>query len=346
MVTLGAGGYLKRATKSGWQKDSGTGRGWLLFFYSVPSKPVSNRMKIWRMLAKAGALSLKGAIYVLPYSDDHYEFCQWLVSSVAVARGEAAFVRTDRIETMKDDEIIEMFNRQRAKDYLGLEKRLDELERKVGNIRKGAGAMSDRKIEEELNRFVKEFQQAGGIDFFFSDARKELEKRMKAITAEIAALSRAETGERAVEVVPRRAADYQGKIWVTRKRPFVDRMASAWLIRNFIDREATFGFIDESEIDGLDKDTVTFDIRGGEFTHVGDMSTFEVLLKAFCLKEKSLGVMAEIVHQVDLKDDKYSNPAAEGLRDILEGVRRTARDDHEALEKGTIIMEMLHASKS
>lgn len=340
------GGFLTKTMNPKRQKNSRTERGWLLFFYSVPSKPVSNRMKIWRMLAKAGALSLKGAVYILPYSDDHYEFCQWLVSSVAAVQGEAAFVRIEKIETMKDDEIIEMFNQQRAKDYVGLEKKLDELERKAGNIRKGAGAISDRKIEEELNRFVKEFQQAGGIDFFFSDARKELEKRMKAIAAEIAALSRARTREQAVEVVQRRAADYQGKLWVTRKRPFVDRMASAWLIKNFIDREATFGFVDESEIEGLGKDAIPFDVRGGEFTHLGDMSTFEVLLKAFGLKEKSLGIIAEIVHQVDLKDDKFSNPAAEGLREILEGIRRTAGDDHDALEKGMGIMEMLYASKS
>lgn len=328
------------------QYDFRTERGWLLFFYSVPSKPVSSRMKIWRMLAKAGAVSLKGAVYVLPYSDDHYELCQWLFASVTAVQGEAAFVWIDRIETMKDDEIIAMFNQQRAKDYLGLEKKLDELERKVGTIRKGAGTMSGRKIEEELNRLVNEFQQAGGIDFFFSDARKVMEERMKAIASEIAALSRARPGEPVVEIAQRRVADYQGKLWVTRKRPFVDRMASAWLIRNFIDREAMFGFVEESEVDGLGKDTVSFDIRGGEFTHVGDMSTFEVLLKAFGLREKSLGVMAEIVHQVDLKDDKFSNPAAEGLREILEGIRRTSRDDQYALEKGIGIMEMLYASKS
>lgn len=321
-------------------------QGWLLFFYSVPAKPVSSRMKIWRMLAKAGAVSLKGAVYILPCSDDHYEFCQWLVSSVAAVQGEAAFVRIDRIETIKDADIIEIFDLQRAKDYLGLEKRLDELERKVRTIGKGAAVMSDRKIEEELNRFVKEFQQAGGIDFFFSDARKELEKRMEVVASEIAALSRAETLKQEVEVVPRSAVNYQAKLWVTRKRPFVDRMASAWLIKRFIDKEAKFGFVEESEIEGLGQDAVSFDVRGGDFSHVGDLSTFEVLLKAFGLKEKSLGTMAEIVHQVDLKDEKFSNPAAEGLREILEGIRKTAISDHEALEKGMDIMEMLYASRN
>jgi len=142
----------------------------------------------------------------------------------------------------------------------------------------------------------------------------------------------------------RRAADYQGKRWVTRKRPFIDRIASAWLIKGFIDKKAVFGFIDESEIEGLDKDTIAFDMVGGEFTHVGDMSTFEVLLKSFGLKGKALGVVAEIVHQLDLQDEKYRNPAAEGLREILDGIRKTVKDDHEALEKGMSIFEMLYAA--
>lgn len=327
-------------------KDSIDDHCWLLFFYSVPSKPVGNRMKIWRMLTKAGAVQFKGAGYLLPFSDDHYEFFQWLVSSVAAMQGEAAFVKIEKIETMKDNEIIQLFNQQRAKDYVELEKKLDELERKIGNVRKGAGTMSDKKIEEELNRLVKEFQQTGGIDFFFSDARKELEKRLKIIANEFAGLTGADKQRLSVEIAQRRIADYQGKLWVTRKKPFIDRMASAWLIKRFIDKDAAFGFVAEDDLESLGKDTIAYDIMGGEFTHLGDMSTFEVLLKTFRLKDKALGIIAEIIHQLDLNDEKFKNPAAEGLREILEGVRRTAKDDNEALEKGMSIMEMLYASKS
>ena len=99
-----------------------------------------------------------------------------------------------------------------------------------------------------------------------------------------------------------------------RKRPFIDRIASAWLIKGFIDKKAAFGFIDESEVENLDKDTISYDMVGGEFTHGGDMRTFEVLLKSFGLKDRALVAIAEIVHQLDLNDEKFRNPAADGLR--------------------------------
>jgi len=293
---------------------------------------------------KTGAVQFKGSVYILPSSDDHYEFFQWLVSSVAAMQGEAAFVRVTKIETMKDDEIIRLFNQQRAKDYLDFNKRLDEFENKIAGIGKGVGTVTNKKIGEELNKFVKEFQEIGKIDFFFSKERKELEKRLEAIASEITGMSHAKSSNQALEVAQRRAADYQGKIWVTRKKPFIDRIASAWLIKGFIDKDAVFVFIDENKLESLDKNTVTYDIVGGEFTHIADMSTFEVLLKAFGLKGKALGIMAEIVHQLDLMDAKYKNPAAEGLREILDGIRKTVKDDHEALEKGMSIFEMLYAA--
>lgn len=326
------------------KKDKTKKQEWLLFFYSVPSKPVSNRMRIWRTLVKTGAVQFKGAVYILPFSDDHYEFFQWLVSSVAAMQGEAAFVRVTRIETMKDDEIIRLFDQQRAKDYLDFSKRLDEFENKIVGIGKEVGTVKNKILGAELSKFVKEFREIGEIDFFSSKERKELEKRLEAIAPKITGMSRAKSGNQTLEVVQRRAADYHGKIWVTREKPFIDRIASAWLIKGFIDKDAVFGFIDEKEVESLDKKMVAYDIAGGEFTHIGDMSTFEVLLKAFGLKGKALGIMAEIVHQLDLKDEKYKNPAAEGLRKIFDGIRKTVKDDHKALEKGMSIFEMLYAS--
>jgi len=147
-------------------------------------------------------------------------------------------------------------------------------------------------------------------------------------------------------ILTRDITKYQGKVWVTRKKPFVDRMASAWLIRKFIDSKAVFGFINEKEIDTLDKKSSAFDIRGGEFTHSGDRCTFEVLIKAFGLKDKILRKMAEVVHDLDMRDDKYKAAEARGLEDILSGIRKSAKDDAEALEKGMAVFEMLYTSKT
>lgn len=317
---------------------------WLLFFYSVPSKPVSNRMKIWRMLVKSGAVQFKGAAYILPSSDDHYELFQWLVTSVTSMKGEAAFVNVSNMETMKQAEIISLFDQQRERDYQELGERLDDFENRVRSIRKRVSSIDNKKIKDELNKFLKEFQEIVRIDFFSSRGRKDMEMRLSTVAAEITGMTREEPHLQEIKVKKRRAADYQGKVWVTRKKPFIDRFASAWLIREFIDKKATFGFIDESEIESLNKDWVAYDMVGGEFTHVGNSCTFEVLVKSFGLKGKAIGRVAEIVHQLDLNDELYKHPVAEGLVAILDGIRKTVTDDHEALAKGMSVFEMLYAS--
>ena len=327
------------------QKDAAKGAGWLLFFYSVPSKPVSNRIKVWRRLAKAGAIQLKGAGYMLPHNEGHYELFQWLVSEVEAMKGEAAFVHIDHIETMEDDEIIGLFNRQRERDYRPIEKKLEELERKISSARKGSASLKDGRLPEQLGKYVKAFEEVRKLDFFSSGTGDELGEKIKAIEEEIKRFPGAGAQKPADGIQPKALEKYQGKTWVTRKRPFVDRMASAWLIKKFIDQKAVFGFIHEQDIKDAAQEAVIFDIRGGEFTHVGDMCTFEVLMKSFGIRDRALRKMAEVVHELDVEDEKYRNPAAKGIEEILTGIRKTARDDTEALEKGMNVFEMLYVSK-
>ena len=126
----------------------------------------------------------------------------------------------------------------------------------------------------------------------------------------------------------------------------MDRIASAWLIRRFIDPRAVFKFIEEDEIAGSEKGLVSFDIKNGEFTHQGDLCTFEVMIRVFGLKDKALKKMAQIVHQIDLKDEKYPAPEARGIEELLNGIRKTVKADGEILEKGMALFEMLYASKT
>ena len=316
---------------------------WLLFFYSVPSKPVNARMKIWRRLAKAGAVQLKGAVYILPYNEEHLELCQWLVSEVMAMKGDGAFVEVDKVETMTEREIIDLFKEQREKDYISVEKNLEEFERKISSIRKGSGISDSRRFLEEFNKHLKEFEEIRRIDFFASKIGTVLKKKIEVLQREIKGLSGHEI-KPVLAVTSRNIKDYQNKTWATRKNPFVDRMASAWLVKKFIDKKAVFKFIDEKDLETLDKDSIAFDIRRGEFTHSGDMCTFEVLIKAFGLKDKALKKIAEVVHELDIKDDKYKNPEAKGIEDILMGIRKTAKDDAEILDKGMVVFEMLYAS--
>ncbi len=319
---------------------------WLLIFYSVPSHPVSNRMKIWRKLARSGAVQLKGAVYILPHNEEHYELCEWLVSEVTSMGGDGTFVRVPVVETMRESEIIALFNGQRENDYREIEKKLEELERKISTIRKGGRGQNINKLSEQLSRDKKEFEDIRRVDFFASKIGTVLQKRIMAMENEVKGMSTPPVKERTAALTPKRSVEYQGKTWVTRKKPFVDRMASAWLIKQFIDPGASFRFIEEKELGSLDKRSPTFDIRGAEFTHQGDLCTFEVLVKSFGIKDRAIKRIAEVVHDLDVKDEKYNNPETSGIEDILTGIRKTANNDDKALEKGMAVFDMLYASKT
>ncbi len=323
---------------------------WLLIFYSVPSKPVSNRMKIWRKLVKVGAIPLKGAVYILPYSEEHYELCQWLMSEVSAMGGEGDFVITDNFEMLKNTEITALFNTHREADYINMEKRLNEFEIKVNSIKKGSKAKNIRTSKDRLNRHVKDFEDIKKIDFFSSKMGRRVESKLQSLRTEFKKITWTDMKKGDIEqriAIPHRSReDYHGRTWVTRKKPFVDRMASAWLIKKFIDRKAVFQFINERERENVDKDSVTVDMRGGEITHIGDLCTFEVIVKSFGIKDKVIKKIAELVHELDMRDDKYSPPETKGIEEILLGIRKTIPNDMDALEKGISVFEMLYASKT
>jgi hypothetical protein len=333
---------MKQSSPRGAAKSEG----WILFFYTVPSKPVSNRMKVWRKLLKAGAVQLKGAVYILPFKDEHYELLQWLVSEIAEMRGEGAFTRIEHIDTMTDSEIIALFDRQRANDYRTIERAMGDLEGRLSSIRQGGKPQNTKGLSDQFSRLLKEFEEVKRMDFFSSKYGDALHKRIKSVDEELKKLSGIKTTKQSHATISPRATDrYQGKVWVTRKKPFVDRMASAWLIKRFIDKSAAFDFIDERNVDAVGRNSIIFDIRGGEFTHIGDLCTFEVLVKTFGLEDKTIKKMAEIVHDLDTKDEKYNSKEARGLEDILIGIRKTAEDDRDALEKGMQVFEMLYMAK-
>jgi hypothetical protein len=318
---------------------------WLLIFYSVPSHPVSNRMMIWRKLAKAGAVQLKGAVYILPATEEHEELLQWLIGEVKSMGGDGAFVRSAEIRTMADADIRRIFTLQADQEYHRLEKALDVLERKIQSIRKGTKNEDSKRLADQVAKIAKEFEGIARRDFFNSSTGQPIKKRVQALEDGLRDAKK-KLPEEAASIVAKRPADYQGKIWATRKNPFVDRMASAWLIKRFVDPKASFTFIDERAVASLDNKTVAFDMRGAAFTHVGDLCTFEVLVKSFGIKDKAVKKIAEIVHDLDVKDDKYGKPETTGVEDILAGIRKTAKNDADGLERGMAAFEMLFQSKT
>jgi len=323
------------------------GREWLLIFYSVPSHPVSNRMKIWRKLAKAGAVQLKGAVYILPATEEQEEFLLWLIGEVKSMGGDGAFVRTAEIKSMDEADIRELFLKQAEQEYRGFEKSLNDLERKVQSIRKGTTSKDKEGggFSGQAAKLAKELEDIRKRDFFSAAPGREMATRMTALHTALKGLDK-HTPERPEAVKLKRTVDYQGRTWFTRKKPFIDRMASAWLIQRFIDPKAAFKFISENDVASISGKTIVFDMPGGEFTHVGDWCTFEVIVKSFGIKDKAVRKIAEIVHDLDVRDEKYGNPEAAGVEAVLTGIRKTAKNDEETLERGMVAFEMLYQSKT
>jgi hypothetical protein len=302
-------------------------------------------MRIWRRLAKTGAVQLKGAVYILPANDEHHELFQWIIGEVKSLGGDGSFVRTPRIETLKDTEVRGLFNAQRDTEYREVDKLLDDMDRKIQSARKGAvGGIRDS-VTGPLATLRKTYDEIRGRDFFDAPSGKATERRIRSLEAMLKGLQEPDTKEPA-PLARKDPKEYHRKVWVTRKRPFIDRMASAWLIRRFVDPAATFRFIDEKDAGRLSTGEIAFDLQGGEFSHYGQLCTFEVLVRSFGIKDKAVRKIAEIVHDLDVKDDKYGNSSGSGIEEILIGIRKTIKEDADMLEKGMAVFEMMYQSRT
>lgn len=322
---------------------------WLLFFYSIPATPVNNRVKVWRKLVKTGAVQLKGGVYILPYREEHHEALQWMLTELPGLNGEGLLVGTDSIEPLRHEEIITLFNEQRRPEYQAIARKIDEFSSRISNLRKGGRDRKSTSLFRQYEKIHNEFQAVQQRDFFQSDPGQDLAAQLSALRRQLEELTAVEKGHKSSTATElpggRTINDFSGLTWLTRRRPYVDRMASAWLIRRFIDAKATFAFKDEAALQaprGIRE--VSYDVRNGDFTHVDDLCTFEFLIKAFGLEGKRLDHLAGIVHDIDIKDGKFSAPEAHVIEMIIKGIRNRALSDSETLEQGMAIFEALYLS--
>jgi hypothetical protein len=315
----------------------------------VPASPVNNRVKIWRRLAKTGAIQFKNSVYVLPYSEVHYEFFQWLLNEVDAIGGDGGFVSVDKFESIKDDNVIAMFNAVREGDYAAIEKHLDEIDRNFVNVKmsaNSAGVNSFKKVLERLNKLSNDYEEIKKIDFFSLCEKKTISKRLNNLKEDIVFQMNPSLVEKEKKIVLRKAEDYRGKRWITRKNPYVDRLSSIWLIKRFIDKDAVIAFQSENEMDfSSPADAIYFDVVGGEFTHIGDDCTFEVLVKSFGIKDSIVRAIAEVIHEIDMKDGKYKSADSAGVEKILSGMTKHVKSDAEAVNKAIEIFDFLYESK-
>jgi hypothetical protein len=297
----------------------------------MPSKPERNRLRIYRRLQKEGTLSLKDGVHILPFSDDQYEFFQWLSQEIKSLGGEMQFVTIEKIEMMENSDVITLFQKQAEGSYNAVEEKLKAFSLDLSK---------EHEARQNLKKIIRDFDALYAIDFFHSQKGKSLQKAIQNAQSKLeASLNSTSATEPMVPL--RNIADYQGKQWQTRTRPFVDRMASAWLIRKHIDPKAEFIFA--NTIDTSKSDCITYDMNEATFTHIGDLCTFEVLLKSFNIEDNILDSMAKIIHNLDINDDKYCTPEAEGIKLILTAIRTDGIDDNAILKKSDEIFEYLYA---
>ncbi|QWR77936.1 chromate resistance protein ChrB domain-containing protein [Candidatus Magnetomonas plexicatena] len=324
-------------------------RRWLLFFYTVSASPVNNRVKVWRRLAKAGAIQFKNSVYVLPFTEAHYEFFQWLLSEVDSVGGDGGFVVVEKFENIKDNDVIKLFDTVREGDYEKHEKHLDEIDRNFINAKMSSDSTcvnSFQKILERLNKLYSEFEEIKKIDFFNLYKTKTIEDRLNELKEAVIFHLNPASSEKTRKIELRKIEDFGGRRWVTRKKPYIDRLSSSWLIRRFIDKDAVIAFEDESKMDlSAASDTIYFDVVGGEFTHIGDDCTFEVLVKSFSIKDAAVKHIAELVHEIDMKDGKYRSVESAGVEKIISGMRKRVKTDEDLVNKATEIFDFLYESK-
>jgi hypothetical protein len=305
---------------------------WLVLSYTLPTGPSSSaRVTLWRRLRRLGAIAPVGGAYVLPAREECVEAFQWLAQEIRQAQGEALVMRVEGFEGLTDAQIIELFCAARAKDYAEIDTQATALE---ATLSERSDTTAITQAQELLERLRRRHADIARIDYFACDDGPRVAAHVRRI-AEIVAPTTTATAH----VTGRSIDAYRGRVWVTRPRPHVDRLACAWLIRRFIDPQAVIRYANEP---GADE--VSFDMPDAHFGHQGDRCTFETMLAAFGLDDAGLQALGAIVHEIDLRDGRAVPPEAIGVDAILRGWLHLDMTDATREAHGIALFEGLYAT--
>jgi hypothetical protein len=316
--------------------DSNEGR-WLLLIHQLPPKPDYFRVKIWRRLQRLGAVAIKNSVYVLPKNDQTQEDFQWVLREIVEGGGDASLCEARFVEGLSDDQVEALFQAARGAEY----DQIVEEARRLAEIPVPDGQIEETrrtKSEVDLARLKRRLAEVVAIDFFGAPGREAAEGLVSGVDAR---MRDKRLGKEIGNVTATRREDLQGKTWVTRKGIHVDRMASAWLIRRFIDSGARFKFVPAKGYKPL-PDELRFDMFEAEFTHEGDRCSLEVLIERTGLNEPALGPIAEIVHDIDLKDSKFGRQETIGIERLIAGIAMANKDDETRLARGEAVFDDLY----
>ena len=303
---------------------------WVILPLQLPARPSNARVKTWRRLQQLGAIPVKHAVYVLPQSTQSLEDFSWLRTEIESVGGQATVFTASTIDDLDEAEIVEQFRVARAADFKQLLADILLFERHARSARSPARA-------KELRGFRERLDHTKSIDFFSAPGSIDAETALTALERQLRRPVPAPAFAAVEEQID--PASYLGRTWLTRPRPGVDRFASAWLIRRFIDSQARFAF-------GTDPaampDAVPFDMYDAVFRHEGARCTFEVLALRFGVHDLTVRRIGEIVHDVDLKDERFRARHAPTIAMLVEGLRASFAIDSELLQAGMSLFEALY----
>lgn len=293
---------------------------WLLLAFSLPAKRASKRVEIWRKLQRYGTVALGNSGYLLPSDPNNEERFQWLATAIRRYGGEASVVRVESIDNLSPAQLKGRFSEARVKEYQEVIQQIQSLTRH--------GASTQTRLARLRNRF----QEIVEIDFFDSP----LQDRVRELLEQASSPNSTSTAAR---VNPK---EYKNRVWVTRPRPGVDRCASAWLIRRFIDQKCRFAFAPE---DRVPAGAVPYDMfHESGFGHRGGDCTFETLEKDFRIRDPRVAVIGQMIHDADLLDNRYGRKEGYGVDEILKGWARQGLADEKLLDRGMELIEGLYHS--
>jgi len=296
---------------------------WLLLLFSLPTNRNTERVAVWRRLKKMGAVQIKTSTYLLPDEPAQYEQFQWLAKQIRDYGGDSTLVRAHEIEGLTKGRVIAIFNDARAKDYVELRKCLQSF---IPQQKK----MDTEEASSELERLTRRFREVRAVDFFDSPRGHDVAMLLR----------RAEGPKGSRQLEKFDVKQYQGKTWLTRPRPEIDRVGSAWLITRFIDRRPKFVFA--PTVDSI-PGAIPFDMLDADFSHHGDYCTFETLIRRFAISDKSLVKIGEMIHDADLDDARFQRVEAVGIDRVLKGWAKEGLSDQEILRRGFECFDALYA---
>jgi hypothetical protein len=296
---------------------------WLLLLFSLPTNRNTERVAVWRRLKKIGAVQIKTSTYLLPDEPPQYEQFQWLAQQIRDYGGDSTLVRAQEIEGLTKDYVISLFNGARDKEYSELRKSLQTLITRRKKVDAEFAAT-------ELERLTRQFRELRQIDFFESGRGHEIAMLLR----------RAEGPRRARQLQVLDTKQYRDKTWLTRPRPEIDRVGSAWLISKFIDPNAKFVFFPTAQ---AVPEAIPFDMLDAEFSHHGNYCTFETLIKRFAIPDKAVAKIGEMIHDADLDDARFQRVECVGIDRVLKGWAKQGLPDEEILRRGFECFDALYA---